>query len=93
MYIMENWRTDAAPLHGIVMPIHHERYARAWSLHRDPAMSDESRQILEREMDDAQNHFTWDEFQEFKKTLPGFVEYWAEKKEELLSKLRERHSA
>jgi hypothetical protein len=27
-------------------------------------------------MDSAQNHFTFDEFQEFKDTLPGYQEYW-----------------
>ena len=83
----------STPVEPIVMPIHHERYARAWSLHRDPDMSDESRQILEREMDDSQNHFTWDEFQEFKETLPGFVDHWAGLKDELMSKLEDRYSA
>lgn len=88
----ENTSTGT-PVECLVMPIHHERYARAWSLHRDPSMSDESRQILEREMDDAQNHFTWDEFQKFKTTLPGYVEYWAGMKEQVLSDLRRRFSA
>jgi hypothetical protein len=27
-------------------------------------------------MDSAQNHFAFDEFQEFKDTLPGYQEYW-----------------
>jgi len=71
-------------------PIHHERYARAWSLHRDPDISDESRRILEQEMDDAQNYFSWDEFQEFKRTLPGFDEYWEFLRKELIKKLKAR---
>ena len=31
---------------------------------------------LENEMDSAQNLFGWQEFQDFKKTLPGYCEYW-----------------
>ena len=34
-------------------------------------------------MDAAQNLFSWDEFQAFKKTLPGFVEYWGSIVDEL----------
>ena len=81
------------PVDRLVMPNHHERYARAWSLHRDPSMSDELRRILECEMDEAQNHFGWDEFQQFKETLPGYVEYWEGAKESILADLRERFSA
>lgn len=66
------------------LPEHHVRYARAWVLHRDTDISDSAREILEREMDAAQNLFGWDEFQEFKVTLPGFVEFWEERKNELL---------
>ena len=66
------------------LPDHQLRYARAWTLYRDDTLDDESRQILEREMDSAQNHFGWDEFQEFKQTLHGFVQFWGEWKRELL---------
>jgi hypothetical protein len=27
-------------------------------------------------MDDAQNHFSFEEFQKFKQTLPNFLETW-----------------
>lgn len=60
-----------------VLPIHHARYAQAWALYQDKGMSDETYKALETEMDSAQNHFCFQEFQEFKKTLPGFVEHWA----------------
>lgn len=36
-------------------------------------------------MDAAQNKFTFAEFQEFKKTLPNFEEYWDRWKQDLLS--------
>lgn len=67
------------------LPEHHVRYARAWALHRDADMPDSAREILEHEMDCAQNLFGWDEFQEFKVTLLGFVEFWADWKSEFLS--------
>jgi hypothetical protein len=67
------------------LPEHHVRYARAWVLHQDADMPDSAREILEREMDSAQNLFGWDEFQEFKVMLPGFVEFWAGWKSEFLS--------
>lgn len=60
------------------LPKHHERYARAWSLYQDDTLSDEARQALENEMDNAQNDFSFAEFQEFKFTLPGFIEHWNE---------------
>ena len=69
------------------LPEHHRRYAIAWSLHQDPDCSEESRLILEREMDDAQNSFGWDEFQKFKATLPGFIEHWASMRESALAEL------
>lgn len=72
------------------IPDHHRRYAAAWSLHQDRSCSDESRILLEHEMDDAQNHFEWDEFQQFKATLPGFAEHWDGKLEELADVLREK---
>lgn len=56
-------------------PEHHNRYRKAWEEYStcfDKVRAKE----LEREMDSAQNHFGWDEFQEFKKTLPGYIEYW-----------------
>lgn len=48
-------------------------------------MPDSAREILECEMDSAQNLFGWDEFQEFKVTLHGFVELWADWKAEFIS--------
>ena len=77
----------------IVMPEHHRRYAIAWSLHQDPTCSEESRLILEREMDDAQNSFGWDEFQTFKTTLPGFVEHWSAMREDIMTELHRKFSA
>ena len=56
-------------------PEHHRRYRAAWTEYRtnlDPERAKE----LEQEMDSAQNHFGWDEFQKFKVTLEGYVEYW-----------------
>ena len=47
-------------------------------------MPDSARENLEREMDSAQNLFGWDEFQEFKVKLPGFVEFWADWKAEFI---------
>ena len=57
-------------------PEHHTRYKRAWSLYQEEGLCQESRKALEKEMDSAQNHFSWDEFQDFKETLPGFNEFW-----------------
>ena len=53
-----------------------KRYETAWNLYLDPDLSEEAKLTLQKEMDSAQNEFTWDEFQEFKKTLKGFVEHW-----------------
>lgn len=58
------------------LPEHHLRYSRAWSLYQDKSLSDEARLILEQEMDDAQNNFGWNEFQEFKETLTGYNKFW-----------------
>ncbi len=55
---------------------HKERYAIAWKLHQDKNTSEYSKRIMEHVMDSAQNHFSWDEFQEFKKTLPDYAEHW-----------------
>jgi hypothetical protein len=56
-------------------PDHHRRYREAWIEYR--TNFDEQRKIeLEKEMDAAQSHFSWEEFQSFKQTLPSFVEYW-----------------
>lgn len=57
-------------------PDHHRRYREAWDAYRT-CFDDADAQLLERAMDAAQNSFGWDEFQEFKQTLPGYVEYWA----------------
>lgn len=68
------------------MKEHHKRYARAWALWQD-ATADSQKRILEVEMDSAQNHFSFAEFQEFKKTLDGFQEHWDSHKQELLALL------
>jgi hypothetical protein len=70
-----------------MIPSHHERYARAWDLYLDESLSDGARRSLEQEMDSAQNHFTWDEFQAFKLTLPGFVEHWDGMKKDVEAKM------
>jgi len=57
-------------------PDHQIRYARAWALHQDEGLDEASREACEREMDSAQNDFSFAEFQGFKDELPGFVEYW-----------------
>lgn len=57
-------------------PIHHRRYRIAWSLYRDKNLNQDLKKNLEKEMDSAQNYFQYSEFQEFKKTLPGFIEFW-----------------
>jgi predicted nucleotide-binding protein (sugar kinase/HSP70/actin superfamily) len=57
-------------------PLHHQRYRRAWDLYQDESLSPAAKKILENEMDSAQKYFGWEEFQEFKKTLPGFIEHW-----------------
>lgn len=68
-------------------PDHHTRYRKAWleyyhlTRYGRPSTdfsSDFMRDAyrLEHEMDQAQNYFTWDEFQEFKRTLPGFLDIW-----------------
>lgn len=79
--------TSDASDQPIVMPEHHRRYAIAWSLHQDPTCSEESRLILEREMDDAQNSFEWEEFQAFKVTLSGFVECWSAMRDTVVHEL------
>ena len=82
-------------------PNHHVRYRRAWDLYRDEGNSPETLKALEREMDDAQNEFDYEEFREFKVTLPGYVEFWknweerviADAREELITKVESRYSA
>jgi hypothetical protein len=56
-------------------PEHHRRYREAWAAYRTNLDPEEARR-LEREMDSAQERFTPPEFHAFKRTLPGFVEYW-----------------
>jgi hypothetical protein len=48
----------------------------AWQAYNDPDTPKSCLQAIEKEMDSAQNHFEWDEFQEFKVTLEGFEEFW-----------------
>lgn len=69
-------------------PEHHRRYRLAWLAHLDPDTPEHCLIDIENEMDSAQNHFTWDEFQEFKKTLPGFVEHWNGIKADLVEELK-----
>jgi len=57
-------------------PIHHRRYRVAWQAYRDPDTPKNCLLELEKEMDNAQNYFEWEEFQTFKKTLVGFNEHW-----------------
>lgn len=70
-----------------IPPIHQLRYARAWELYQDHKLSDYAQRVLEDEMDSAQNDFTFPEFQTFKRTLPGFVEHWNEKMQQILERL------
>ncbi len=58
-------------------PSHHRRYRVAWHAFKDPDTPKSMSSQLMEEMDSAQNHFKFDEFQEFKKTLVGFEEYWS----------------
>ena len=73
-------------------PTHHLRYQRAWALHQDPNISDVARGFLEREMDSAQESFGWDEFQAFKETLPGYLDFWRNQKYEWLCLLQRMQS-
>ena len=70
-------------------PKHQNRYALAWSLWKEPSCSPENKLVLEREMDNAQNNFTWQEFQDFKETLPGYLDHWNIWKKALIRKLGE----
>lgn len=56
-------------------PAHHARYRRAWELYCDPTCSFSNKKILEKEMDSAQESFDFNEFKDFVKTLPGFMEF------------------
>lgn len=59
---------------------HLRRYALIWDLYSnipDMPYDDEIRIGLEREMDNIQDEFNYLEFQEFKKTLPRFMDYWS----------------
>ena len=66
---------------------HQTRYALAWNLYQDETLSEESRLVLEQEMDSAQNDFSWDEFQVFKATLPDYIKHWDGIKDKMLSQL------
>jgi len=68
-------------------PEHHKRYRVAWEAHRDPDTPKSCLKDIENEMDNAQNDFKWDEFQEFKQTLPGYIEHWEKMKNDLDKKL------
>ena len=62
---------------------HHDRFERAWTLYRDDDLSDHAKRILLKEMGDARTDFTFLEFLKFKQSLPGYVEYWAERGQDL----------
>ena len=57
-------------------PAHHRRYRFAWLSYADPDTPSDLLPEIGKEMDLAQNAFGWDEFQTFKETLPGFMEFW-----------------
>lgn len=70
---------------------HQDAYCQAWMEYkdcRDPVRKKE----LEQAMDEAQNNFTWDEFQAFKITLPGFVEFWSNLLKDAERRVDERFS-
>lgn len=71
-----------------VAPDHHRRYALAWDLYQDSGLTEESRRALEKEMDAAQTLFKWGEFQDFKRTLPGYEKYWKQLKNDLSDKIK-----
>lgn len=58
------------------VPPHHLRYATAWMLYQDSDLPPRAQETLQVEMDEAQEYFTYLEFQTFKATLPLFMEYW-----------------
>jgi hypothetical protein len=67
---------------------HHKRYRAAWLLYKKGGLSEDEKIVLENEMDSAQNHFKWDEFKEFEKTLPGFIDFWERQKEGAMAALK-----
>jgi len=68
-------------------PDHYRRYRLAWESYADPDTPKKCKEALEKEMDSAQNDFKFDEFQEFKETLPGYTEHWNNMKKDLDQKL------
>lgn len=68
-----------------------KQYAAAWAAYKE-TWDDGERLRLGKAMDSAQNHFTWQQFQEFKVTLPGFIEYWAAVPSMLAKQLRDRNN-
>jgi hypothetical protein len=69
-------------------PVHHKRYRVAWEAYLDPDTPEDCIPALQKEMDLAQNHFSFEEFQVFKKTLPGYEEEWSRLENEILQKLK-----
>ena len=57
------------------MPEHHRLYRQYWEEFRD-CVSRKRSDELKRLMDEQQNLFYNMEFHRFKKTLPGYVDYW-----------------
>jgi hypothetical protein len=74
----ENSTSSPSAVQREVM-VHHERYRRAWLLYQSKGLSDEAKKALEREMDAAQEHFTYEEFALFKRSLPGFQDFWRQR--------------
>ena len=70
---------------GSALPDHHRRYAVAWTIYRDRGLPEDARLILECEMDSAQNEFRFDEWEAFRETLPGFLQFWEGWRRDLLS--------
>ena len=63
-------------------PNHQKQYREAWQAWKKTGNLNRKKE-LEKKMDNAQNNFEWDEFQLFKKTLPGFCEHWDKWNKEL----------
>lgn len=71
-----------------------EIYRNAWNEYfsMEENLSKERRKELQRLMDDMQNHFTEEEFDAFKVTLVGYVNWWGtrfKRGRALLRKLKE----
>lgn len=70
-------------------PQHHELYRRYW-LEYKSAYDDVERVQLGRLMDEQQDKFGKDEFDRFKVTLPGYMEFWGTYPDRILHELERR---